>query len=146
MDKFTLETAWMGELHAARIGHDGKRPNPAWYLETTFVTDELNGGEWEFECRAWLDTKLSQDGKRVKTLVRDLIGNEMESKILSNLSCAAPCQQPGRRSNFSNSSDAYVPHHSCDVLVASSLVCVLVVTMMNLQHRRAVKANDACMA
>merc|ERR1712166_346805 len=80
MDCFIIEAAFMGELHAVKIGHDGKRPNPAWYLETTFVLDELNGGEWEFECRGWLDTKLSQDGKRVKTL-------------------------PGRRSNFSNTSE-----------------------------------------
>jgi hypothetical protein len=33
-----------------------------------FVKDELNDGEWEFECRGWLDEKLSQDGKRTKLL------------------------------------------------------------------------------
>ena len=76
MDTFTLELAFLGELKAIKIGHDGKRPNSAWYLETVFVSDELHGGEWEFECRSWLDIKLSQDGKRIKVL-------------------------PGRRSNFS---------------------------------------------
>ena len=80
MDTFTLELAFLGELKAIKIGHDGKRPGSAWYLETVFVSDELNGGEWEFECRSWLDEKLSQDGKRVKVL-------------------------PGRRSNFSQQTE-----------------------------------------
>lgn len=80
MDTFTLELAFLGELKAIKIGHDGKRPSSAWYLETVFVADELNGGEWEFECRSWLDEKLSQDGKRAKLL-------------------------PGRRSNFSQQTE-----------------------------------------
>ena len=80
MDAFTLELAFLGELKAIKIGHDGKRPKQAWYLETVFISDELNGGEWEFECRSWLDEKLSQDGKRVKML-------------------------PGRRSNFSQQTE-----------------------------------------
>eukprot|EP01045_Picozoa_sp_COSAG04_P043444 COSAG04_NODE_14241_length_576_cov_0.670860_1_plen_109_part_10 len=68
MDTFVLEAAFLGELKAIKIGHDGRRPNSAWYLETVFVQDTLQGGEWEFECRSWLDLKLSQDGKRVKQL------------------------------------------------------------------------------
>ena len=80
MDTFVLEAAFLGELKAIKIGHDGRRPNSAWYLETVFVQDTLQGGEWEFECRSWLDLKLSQDGKRVKQL-------------------------PGRRSNFSEQAE-----------------------------------------
>jgi hypothetical protein len=87
MDQFIIEAAFLGELRAIKIGHDGKRSklgpmaqNSAWYLETVFIQDQLNGGEWEFGCRAWLDTKLSTDGKRYKTL-------------------------PGRRSNFAEQTE-----------------------------------------
>ena len=70
----------LGELKAVKIGHDGKGRNSAWYLETVIVRDDLNGGEWEFEARCWLDEKMSQDGKRVKVL-------------------------PGKRSGFSQQSE-----------------------------------------
>ena len=54
IDTFYVEAAFLGELKAIKIGHDGAGGSSSWYLETVVVRDELNGGEWEFECRAWL--------------------------------------------------------------------------------------------
>jgi len=68
IDTFVIEAAELGELQHIEIGHDGKHRGSSWYLETVFVRDELNGGEWEFVCRKWMDKVLSEDKLCRRTL------------------------------------------------------------------------------
>jgi len=82
MDTFDLQAAWLGELQSIKIGHDGKWSNSAWFLDSVFVRDELNGGEWQFDCKDWLDRTLS-DGKQWRMLPGRRVNFSQEKEWLA---------------------------------------------------------------
>ncbi|XP_057306952.1 utrophin-like isoform X3 [Hydractinia symbiolongicarpus] len=55
VDLFTFKNQpWLGKLSKLRVWHDNEGTNPAWYLATIYVLDELSGRLFCFVFNSWL--------------------------------------------------------------------------------------------
>ena len=55
VDVFTFrDQPWLGKLSKIRIWHDNEGTNPAWYLSSIYVLDELAAKLYGFIIDSWL--------------------------------------------------------------------------------------------
>ena len=77
VDVFTFrDQPWLGKLSRIRVWHDNEGPNPAWYLSSIYILDELSGRLYGILIDSWLSKEhgavLKETSIGAMTLFKEL--------------------------------------------------------------------------